>query len=204
MVTKDKTIVWSKPVAGAHDRQPHIQLLNPTQPLANAAFVALTSAVLLLIGWLIEQGWLARIRPDAPGLREVMPTWGLVSLLAWMLTAMTIGLVLPAYAMLRWRDQAVYRRVLLPYSALLVSQVASEFIFNSLFTPRMTVITSIIYVSYRVWQLWCYRQYVAAYAQPTAPGYRLVRNLLALGLALWIPDLAFLYAVAITLFLGVW
>lgn len=79
----------------------------------------------------------------------------------WMRLAVVLTIILPGLALLICWRQLAARRLLVLYIGVLVVQILTELLFHQWKLPRgINYIIGFIYTSYRIWQLWCYQQYI--------------------------------------------
>jgi hypothetical protein len=99
--------------------------------------------------------------------------------------AAIIAIVLPGLALpICWRWRAA-RRLLLLYLSVLVVQIFTESLLSNWKLSGMNFIVGFIYTSHRVWQLWCYQQYVRRHRELGKFRQNLVLAVFIGGIVFW-------------------
>jgi hypothetical protein len=149
----------------------------------------------MLLAWYLAAGGLPWLMPiSTQELFQRAPRWVGPAFRLWMATAAILTLALPLLALVAWGRHASIRQALLPYTLVLVVQIATESAITRRLSPRAVVLTGLVYTSYRLWQLMRARAALAAAPAPVGFARRGVDFLLQAGLVFWSANLLVLLA----------
>ena len=131
--------------------------LDPMRFGTNIAFVLLATLFVALASWLMHSGIISSLTETT--LSQRYSPWNtFLPLKLWMQLALVLTIVLPICTLfLQWRIPTV-RRMMALYFLVLLAQILTEKVVNSLGLSGMQYLIGFTYTSYRIWQLWCYRQ----------------------------------------------
>lgn len=150
-------------------------------------FFALSTAAVLLVGWLVLNGILplatATTRSPTPFTRF------------WLQLGLVLGLIVPGIAFLAGIRTAVIRRAFGLYLLVLIVQIVSEMIISRWLFPDIVVVIGTIYTAFRLWQLWQAQTLIAAASQLVSPIRQLCRVILWLLLGFWTINMGLLLTI---------
>jgi hypothetical protein len=138
---------------------PSKRWLNPTTLSSNLIFIVTVTLLVAIAGWLMKTGILPSLTETA--LSQHYSLHAFIPRPIWMRMAVVLTIILPTVVLLTcWRWLAV-RRVFMLYIGVIVVQILTESLFHKWNIPRgINWIIGFIYTSHRIWQLWCYQQYI--------------------------------------------
>ena len=160
------------------------QRFDPMTLSTNVAFVLLATLFLGLASWLMWAGLIPSLAETT--LSQRYSPWStFLPLQLWMQIAIVLAIVLPIFAFLvQWR-WSVVRRMMALYLLVLLAQIPTERVVTSLGLSGMNYLIGFTYTSYRVWQLWCYRQCFSQQESRNRMGGYLMWMILGGGLIFW-------------------
>jgi hypothetical protein len=152
-------------------------------------FVGLATVITLVVGGLVQVGKL----PIEPNIDFSQA--GLKFIRVWIWLAITLGILLPAIALIIWRGQPGVRKVLGFYLVVIVIQIITEQLFSSFWMPSLVITVGTLYTSFRLWQLWQGQQLLQANGSWQQSSWML-RGLFLLLLLFWAANLVQLVTLA--------
>jgi hypothetical protein len=113
--------------------------------------------------------------------------------------AVLLTLVLPGLTLvICWRSLAV-RRLLVLYIGVIVVQILTETLFRQWQLLRgINYIIGFIYTSHRLWQLWCYRQYIRSHQDLVKFRQNMVMATFSIDIIFWTVNWLFLLIALVT------
>ena len=113
--------------------------------------------------------------------------------------AVILTLVLPGLTLaICWRSLVV-RRLLVLYIGVIVVQILTETLFRQWQLPRgINYIIGFTYTSHRLWQLWCYRQYIRSHQDLVKFRQNMVMTTFSIDIIFWTVNWLFLVIALVT------
>jgi hypothetical protein len=158
--------------------------LNPTTLSFNIIFIVIATLLLAVAGWLMQTGLLPSLTETALSQRYSFHTF--IPIKIWMRLAVILTIMLPGLALLICWRWLVARRLLVLYIGVLGVQILTELLFHRWNLPRgMNYIIGFIYTSHRLWQLWCYQQYIRRHRELVQFRQNLVLTVFIVCIIFW-------------------
>jgi hypothetical protein len=171
--------------------------LNPTTLRSNLIFIAIATFLSVGSGWLMQTGLLTSLAQTP--LSQIYSPHNIIPIRIWMRLAVILTLVLPGLTLaICWRSLAA-RRLLVLYIGVMVVQILTETLFRQWQLPRgINYIIGFIYTSHRLWQLWCYRQYIRSHQDLVKFRQNMVMATFSIDLIFWTVNWLFLVIALVT------
>lgn len=171
--------------------------LDPTTLGSNIIFIAIATLLSIGAGLLMKTGLLPSLA-ETPFSQSYSPH-NIIPIRIWMRLAVILTLVLPGLTLaICWRSLAA-RRLLVLYIGVLVVQILTETLFRQWQLPRgIYYIIGFIYTSHRLWQLWCYRQYIRSHQDPVKFRQNMVMATFNIDIIFWTLNWSFLSIALVT------
>jgi Gamma-glutamyltranspeptidase len=162
--------------------------LDPTTLRSNLLFIAIATLLSVGAGLLMKTSFSQTYSPH-----------NIIPIRLWMRLAVILTLVLPGLTLaICWRSLAA-RRLLVLYISVLVVQILTETLFRQWQLPRgINYIVGFIYTSYRLWQLWCYRQYIHSHQDLVKFRQNMVMATFSIDIIFWTLNWLFLLIALVT------